>query len=275
MGIRVCVAGATGWVGRALIPAIAISQDLVLGGAVSRSHSGQSLGEVLALPHLKLTISRCVEDALAVPTDVLIDYTSPHVVKSNVLHAISQGCGVVIGTSGLTEADYKEIDAAALRKRVGVLAAGNFAVTAALQLKFALMAARFAQSWEIIDYAHADKIDAPSGMTRELAHRLSLVRAPVPEVPIEETRGPKESRGVTLDGTQVHSIRLPGYIIAAEVHFGLPNQRLSIRYEAGSGAEPYVEGTLLAVRKVGSFTGLRRGLDQFLDLGTDAGQFGT
>jgi 4-hydroxy-tetrahydrodipicolinate reductase len=61
-------------------------------------------------------------------------------------------------------------------------------------------------------------------------------------------------------------VRLPGFVSSIEVLFGLPHERLSIRHDSGSGAEPYVAGTLLAVRKVGTFTGLRRGLDSVLEL---------
>jgi hypothetical protein len=44
------------------------------------------------------------------------------------------------------------------------------------------------------------------------------------------------------------------YEISAEVLFGDLDQRLSIRYDAGSSAEAYVEDALLAIRKVGTFT---------------------
>jgi 4-hydroxy-tetrahydrodipicolinate reductase len=46
--------------------------------------------------------------------------------------------------------------------------------------------------------------------------------------------------------------------------FGLPEERLSIRHDAGSGAQPYVSGTLLAARKVMQVSGLVRGLDRLL-----------
>jgi 4-hydroxy-tetrahydrodipicolinate reductase len=72
------------------------------------------------------------------------------------------------------------------------------------------------------------------------------------------------SRGATVAGTQVHSVRLPGIVLAFETIFGLPNERLTIRHDAGKGAEPYVNGTLLAVRRVMQVTGLVRGLDRLL-----------
>jgi 4-hydroxy-tetrahydrodipicolinate reductase len=48
--------------------------------------------------------------------------------------------------------------------------------------------------------------------------------------------------------------------------FGMPDQKLTLRHDAGSSAQPYVDGALLAIRKVHTFIGLRRGLDQVMDL---------
>jgi dihydrodipicolinate reductase len=121
--------------------------------------------------------------------------------------------------------------------------------------------------WEIIDYAHDDKIDAPSGTARELAERLSKVRHPDRTVPIDQTIGARESRGASVAGSQIHSLRLPGYVISAEIVFGMPDQRLSIRHDSGSSAVPYVDGALLAIRKVPTLIGVHRGLDSVLDLG--------
>jgi 4-hydroxy-tetrahydrodipicolinate reductase len=265
--IRICVAGVTGWVGRSLVPAVVAEPDLELTGAVSRSAQGKPLGEVLGIDRLPLRIGGTVEEALAAGADVLIDYTSPVSVKANVLAAIAAKVHGVVGTSGLTDADYQEIDAAAQAAGVGVLAAGNFAISAVLLGRFAEMAAKYMPSWEVIDYAGAGKKDAPSGTARELAYRLSQVGAPQVQVPIGETKGSPEARGLTLNGTQIHSIRLPGIVIGAEVIFGKQGELLTLRCDAGSGAEPYVAGTLLAARRVGTFTGLRRGLDRVLDLG--------
>jgi 4-hydroxy-tetrahydrodipicolinate reductase len=263
--IRVCLAGATGWIGRALVPAICESRDLNLVGAVSRSHRGRRLGKVLGIPKTLLVISGSVEGALRERTDVLIDFTSPEVVKSNVLLAISKGVHVVIGTSGLTDADYEEIDRKARSKRVGVIAAGNFAISAVLMEHFASVAAKFMPSWEVVDYANDDKPDAPSGTTRELVHFLSEVGSPIMRIPVNKTKGAKESRGLSMGGTQVHSVRLPGYVIGTEVIFGNKGERLSIRHDAGSDAAPYIDGILLAVRKAPKLVGLRRGLWSILN----------
>jgi 4-hydroxy-tetrahydrodipicolinate reductase len=264
--IRICLAGATGWVGRGLVPAIAAETDLELTGAVARGAAGRLLSETLGAEAPPIRVSGSVAEALEAPADVLVDYTSPEAVRGHVLEAARRGVASVIGTSGLTEEDYSAIDRAARAAGVGVLAAGNFALTAVLLQRFAEIAARHLPSWEIIDYGKAEKPDAPSGTSRELASRLARVRPPEIAVPVEDTHGLKEARGAALLGTRVHSVRLPGFVSSIEILFGQPDERLTIRHDSGSGARPYVRGTLLAVRNVAGFAGLRRGLDSVLDL---------
>jgi 4-hydroxy-tetrahydrodipicolinate reductase len=264
MKLKVCVAGATGWVGQPLCRAVAASDDLSLVGAVSRSHQGKPLRDVVDSLETDLKISGSVNKALELPCDILVDYTNAGVVKSNVMTAISRGVHVVIGSSGLTNEDFQEIDRAAKERKVGVIAAGNFAITAVLLQRFACEAAKYLSQWEVIDYASNDKADAPSGTARELAFRLGEIRHPDITHPIAETIGDRASRGASLNGTQVHSVRLPGYVIGVEAIFGAEDERLSLRHDAGSGAGPYIQGTLLAIRKVRDYTGLVRGLDKIM-----------
>ena len=267
MTIRVCLAGATGWAGSALAQSIAQSDAIELVAAVSRTHAQRILGDVLAEPRLTCPVYATAEQALGTPCDVFFEYTKPEVAKANCLLALHHGAHVVIGTSGLTDADYTEIAAVAEEQQRGVLAVGNFALTVVLLQKFAEMAAKYIPQWEIIDYAHDGKKDAPSGTARELAARLSRIRPSELTIPLEQTQGIVETRGARVAGSQIHSIRLPGYTISAEIIFGMPDQKLTIRHDSGTSAEPYVDGALLAIRTVGSFVGLHRGLDSVLELG--------
>jgi 4-hydroxy-tetrahydrodipicolinate reductase len=267
MKTRVLLAGATGWVGRALVAAIAAAEDLELSAAVARTGAGERLPALLGPSAPDVVVSASVAHALErSPSDVLVDYTGPDVVKANLSAAIEHKLHAVVGTSGLSDADYEDIDRAARAVGVGVLAAGNFAVTAVLLLRFAEWAARLLPACEIIDYGSAAKPDAPSGTARELAWRVAQAGARGAGRAVADTIGLREARGATLAGTQMHSVRLPGYVSSIEALFGLPEERLSIRHDASGGPGPYVAGTLLAVRRVGRFTGLRRGLDQVLDL---------
>lgn len=266
MSIRVCLAGAAGWAGSELARGIAVATDLELVSGVSRSHAGKTLADVLHSPGLTAVLYASASDALALPCDVFVEYTKPASAKSNVLQALEHGAHVVVGTSGLTEQDYAEIDAVARQRQRGVLACGNFALTVVLLQKFAEYAAKYLPNWEIIDYGSGTKADVPSGTVRELALRLSQVRQPQVTITAEKAIGPPEARGATVSGTQVHSVRLPGHVLGVDVIYGMPDQTLTLRHQAGSSARPYVDGALLAIRKVSALIGVHRGLDNVLDL---------
>lgn len=266
MVINVCLAGATGWAGSALARSMAAAEGISLVAAVSRKHAGQHLGDVLGEPRLACPVYATAAEALAQRCDVFVEYTKPDCAKANVLAALECGAHVVVGTSGLADGDFAEIDVVARKHQRGALACGNFALTVVLLQKFAEAAAKLIPQWEVIDYAHDDKIDAPSGTARELAARLAKVRNPQPTIPLDKTVGLRDARGATLAGTQVHSLRLPGYVISAEVIFGMPDQRLTIRHDSGGSARPYVDGALLAIRKVSALVGVHRGLDSVLEL---------
>ena len=179
--------------------------------------------------------------------------------------ALDRGVNVVVGSSGLSADDYGSIDSAARERAVGVIAAGNFSLTAAVLLRAATDAARHLAAWEIVDFASASKPDAPSGTARELAERLGEVRRPSIGVPVDEIAGAPEARGATIAGSQVHSVRLPSFVVSTEIVFAAEGERLSIRHDAGDTPAPYVAGTLLAIRSVIGRVGLTRGLDQLLD----------
>lgn len=249
--IGVCIAGVTGWTGSAVADAVRAADDLDLVAGVARTDPDHFSS---------------VADALdAVTADVLVDYTHASAVETNVRAALERGVGVVVGSSGLDAGAYASIDALAREQGVGVIAAGNFSLSAALVLAFATEAAEHFDTWEVIDYASAAKQDAPSGTARELAERLDTVRRPSLGVPLNDVLGPREARGATVAGTQVHSLRLPGFVVSTEVVFASEGERLTLRHDAGSTPEPYVAGTLLAVRALPGRVGLTRGLDRLLD----------
>jgi 4-hydroxy-tetrahydrodipicolinate reductase len=251
MTVRVCIAGITGWTGSAIAFAVEEADDLELVGGVSRSDANYR---------------PTVADALtAAPADVLVDFTHASAVKDNVLAGLAHGANVVIGSSGLSADDFDEIDARAREANLGVVSAGNFSLTAALLLRSAVEAAKHIDTWEIIDYASAKKTDAPSGTARELAERLAEVRGPAIGVPVDEVIGPDGARGATVASVQVHSLRLPSFVVSSEIVFAATGERLSIRHDAGESPAPYVAGTLLAIRAVPGRVGLTRGLDRLLD----------
>jgi len=261
MKTSICVAGATGKMGSHLCKAITESQDLTIVSAIAKNYTGQILGDILNIKNLEATIYDDVIFALKKSPQILIDFTHASVVKRNVILAIQQQVNVVIGSSGLTESDFVEINELALQNNVGVIAAGNFSISAVLMMQFAEIAATHFSNWEIIEYSYDGKPDAPSGTANELAARLAKVKSPEHKVAIENIVGLPTSRGANVDGTQIHAIRLPGFNSSCEIIFGTGAERLKIRHDAIDPTKPYIDGALLAIRKVSELKGLHRGLD--------------
>lgn len=270
--LSVAVAGVTGWTGAAVARAIAAAEDLQLSAGVSRAHGGRPLSEIVPGAEPGTLVYGSVADLLAsLPgdvkggehggIDVIVDYTSAEAVLDNVTRAVQAGVHAVVGSSGLTADDYAELDRLARTHDVGVIAAGNFSLLAALLARAASEIALLVPDREIIDYGSSSKMDAPSGTARDLAERLqaqSTARRGGGDV------GLVEARGADVAGTQIHSVRLPGYSLSTEIVFGAAGERLSLRHDPGDSPEPYVAGTLLAVRRVSSVRGVVRGIDSFV-----------
>jgi 4-hydroxy-tetrahydrodipicolinate reductase len=263
--IRVCFAGVTGWTAPPIVAAIDAADDLTLTCGVSRSAAGQTLADATA-SRSDGSIYASVSEALqSAAVNVLLDYTSAAAVKQNVLAAVQAGVHVVVGSSGLTAADYAELDRLARDRGVGVVAVGNFSIMAAILKRAAALAAQHLQQWEIVDYASADKPDVPSGTSRELAETLAEVRIPRSAVPLSQLDGPVEARGAEVAGSRIHSVRLPSFVVSTEIVFAGAGERLVMRHDPGESPDPYVAGTLLAIRRVGDVPGVRQGLDSLID----------
>ncbi len=261
--MRVILAGATGWAGSEIARGIARSADLQLVAAVARTAAGQTLGSVLGEPALSATVHATAASALATPCDVFVEFTRPDSAKGNILAVLSAGAHVVLGTRarrrGLCRDRRRRTQAWPRRARVR-----HFAPTVVLLQRFAETAARYLDHFEVIDYAHEDKPDAPSGTPRELAFRLGQVKAPDPGVPLDAVRGPRAARGATLNGVR-----------STWCASGLRHRRRGRVRRCGPAFAPHAPGGFerralcrrraLAIRKVGALTGVCRGLDAVME----------
>jgi 4-hydroxy-tetrahydrodipicolinate reductase len=171
--------------------------------------------------------------------DAAIDFTQPAAVHGNVLCCIEQGVPVVIGTTGMTDAQVAELDERARAAGLPLFIAANFAIGAVLMMRFAAEAVRFLPKAEIIELHHDTKLDAPSGTARVTAERMG-------------------------GGIPIHSVRLPGLVANQEVIFGAQGQTLTIRHDTTS-REAFVPGVVLALERLRSLPpGLTHGLDILL-----------
>lgn len=163
---RIAVTGAAGRMGKNLIEAIQLLDGVELGAAVERpgsSMTGIDAGELAGVGSLGVRISDSLEAVIG-DFDVLIDFTLPEVTAANVLVCREAGKKMVIGTTGLDEAQKAQLQEAA--KDIAIVFAPNMSVGVNLCLKLLQLAAQVLGDdvdIEVIEAHHRHKIDAPSG----------------------------------------------------------------------------------------------------------------
>jgi 4-hydroxy-tetrahydrodipicolinate reductase len=241
--MRVGVVGARGRMGIAAAAAVEASSDLVLAAQVD-------IGDRL--------------DALAdARVEVVIDFTHPDSVMGTLDYVIAHGMHAVVGTTGFTEERLSTLRAAlAANPGIGVLIAPNFSVGAILLMKFAVQAATYFESVEIIELHHPEKADAPSGTARHTAELVAAARSGMvaPDATVTALPG---ARGADVDGIPVHSIRLRGLLAHEEVLLGGPGEVLTLRHDSLDRSS-FMPGVLLGVRQIAAHPGLTVGLENYL-----------
>jgi 4-hydroxy-tetrahydrodipicolinate reductase len=171
---------------------------------------------------------------------------------------------MVIGTTGLTADDIGEIERLAVANKIGFVVAPNFALGAVLMMHLAKIAGKYLDHAEIIELHHDRKVDAPSGTSNLTARAMVEARGKpflTPAVPGEAAA----SRGQSVGGVNIHSVRLPGLMAHQEVILGGDGQTLRIRHDQIS-REAFMPGVILAIKEVVKRPGLIYGLDNLLGL---------
>lgn len=248
--IHVAVCGANGKMGQEVVKAVNTADDMTLVAQID-IYNGQFA-----------TIKEASE---AVNIDVLIDFTQPNSIYENALFCLNNGIKIVIGTTGLTDSQIRELKKISEEKSISCLIAPNFSTGAVLMMKFAQMASKYFDNAEIIELHHNQKKDAPSGTAIKTAQLMAeanddFTKGNCPEKEtIEGARG-----GVSYNNIHIHSVRMPGYIASQEVLFGANGQIMSIRHDS-MNRECYMAGVLLATRYVSANNEFVYGLDNIMN----------
>jgi 4-hydroxy-tetrahydrodipicolinate reductase len=262
--ITVLVHGALGKMGREVTAAICRDPELDVVGCVDIKATQKHL--ILPDGSKKVPLSSDLSSLLeACRPKVLVDFTIAEASMSAARTALKRGVNVVLGTSGLSEDNIKEIGQLSEANKVGAVVAPNFALGSVLLLHLAKIAAKFFDYAEVIELHHHEKADAPSGTALATARDMVKSRGK----PFLYSKTKKETlsgtRGGEVDGVAIHSVRLLGLMASQEVIFGASGQTLSLRHDAIS-RECYMPGIILAVKEVVKRQGLVYGLDTILNL---------
>lgn len=253
--IRIGVVGAGGRMGRTICAAVVADDALELVAAVDPHAVGAELCGV--------TVASDLEALVAAQADVVIDFTVADAARVTIPWLAAHGIHAVIGTTGLSEADFDSFRAAFTTSNA--FATSNFAISAVLMMRFAELAAPYFETAEIVELHHNGKADAPSGTAITTATRMAAASKDwaadtTKHVVFEGARG-----GEGPGGIHIHSVRLRGLQAHQEVILGTSGQSLTIRQDSYDNSS-YMPGILLACKRVGSVAGVTIGLDAYMDL---------
>jgi 4-hydroxy-tetrahydrodipicolinate reductase len=247
---KVGVLGARGKVGREVCAAVEAAEDLELVATVDTGEGDDSL-----------------EDLVTTGAQVVVDFTHPDVVMDSLRFCIEHGIHAVVGTTGFDDERLERLRGWLDGSATGVLVAPNFSVGAILMMRFAVEAAPFYESVEIVELHHPDKADAPSGTARRTASLIAAARheagsGPVPDATSTSLEG---ARGADVEGIRVHGLRIRGLVAHQEVILGGQGETLTIRHDSLDRAS-FTPGVLAGIRAIADHPGLTVGLEHFLDL---------
>lgn len=249
--IRVGIVGALGKMGREVVRAVMADNELELVMAVDMYEEGSDIGTVAAAKACDVKICSNLPEAIVnQKPDVIIDFTQPSQVFCNVSLYIENKVKSVIGTTGLSDDQIKELKELSKASDIGCLIAPNFSTGAILMMKFAKEAAKYFDNAEIIELHHNQKKDAPSGTAVKTAQLMAENNDNFSTGNCSETELIEGARGANADSDiRIHSVRMPGYIASQEVIFGANGQIFKIRHDS-MDRTCYMAGVTMAVKYV-------------------------
>jgi 4-hydroxy-tetrahydrodipicolinate reductase len=243
MTTKVAVVGAQGTMGRLVCGVVQSAAGFELVASIG---SGGDLGEMVG-------------------ADIVVDVTVPGVSQSVVDFAVGNGINVLVGTSGWSADRIAALERTlAATPGVGVLIIPNFSLGSVLATTFAVAAARFFESIEIVEAHRSSKVDSPSGTAVRTAELMGAARGSLG--PVVAPHVDQRARGQQVSSIPIHSLRLQGVVARQDVVFGGTGEVLTITHETISPSS-YEAGILLGLRATAAVRGVVTGLESLIDLG--------
>lgn len=246
---KVIVSGALGRMGSEAVKTFLANRDKfeIIGGLVLDMDMNPEVVDAHKANGIKL-VTNLQEFIHEHKPDIMVELTTPASVFSNSRIALLNGVRPVIGATGLSQEDINELSKLAQKASLGAIIAPNFSLGAVLMMKFSKEAAKYFDKYEIIEFHHDKKLDAPSGTALKTASMIKEVSKRYPHKASE---------------IPIHSVRLPGIVANQEVIFGSLGQTLTIRHDTIDRSS-FMPGIVMACEKVMNLDSLVYGLENII-----------
>lgn len=262
--IRIAVTGAAGRMGKTNIEAIQAADGVKLGAAIVESASsliGADAGEVAGVGKLGVAIVGSLSEVMD-DFDVLIDFTAPKATLSNLAQCAEHGKAMVIGTTGLSEAERAELTS--FGGKMPVVFASNMSVGVNLCFKLLAQAAQALgddYDVEIIETHHHHKVDSPSGTALSMGEAVAgALGRDLRQCAVYGREGQVGAR--TKEEIGFVTVRAGDVVGDHTVLFATEGERIEITHKASSRMT-FAKG---AVRAAGWLAGKGKGLYDMQDV---------
>ncbi|MDD0839308.1 4-hydroxy-tetrahydrodipicolinate reductase [Curvibacter sp. HBC61] len=260
---KIAVAGASGRMGRMLLEAIHAADDCTVAGALDLATSPAVGADATAfLGHRSGVVITSDLRAGLQPAQVLIDFTRPEGTLEHLRVCRELGVKMVIGTTGFSEAQKAEIEAAS--RDIAIMMAPNMSVGVNVTLKLLQMAAKALSTGydiEIIEAHHRHKVDAPSGTALKMGEVIAdALGRDLKDCAVYAREGVTGER----DPSSIGFATVRGGDIVGDhtVLFAGTGERIEVTHKSSSRVT-YAQGSLRAVRFL---AGQSKGLFDMFDV---------
>ena len=260
--IKVTVNGVLGKMGQEVLRATSASQGIlpVNGADIAATGKSISIPDSTDVIPVHNDINKAVD-----ASDVVIDFTNADGAKAVMNAAAPNGVHCVIGSTGLSDEDFKMASQLAQTHNVSIIIAPNFAMGAVIMTHLVKEAGRFFDFADLTEVHHEAKIDSPSGTAIAIAKAARAGKESDYKAPQAEKELIENTRGGVTGGVVIHSGRMPGRVAHHEMVFASLGQTLTIRHDS-INRESFMPGVIMATKASMSMSGLTVGLDKVMGL---------
>lgn len=249
--MQAIVQGAAGKMGRRLVAVLHEAAGFTLKGAVERpgvEAIGKDAGELAGIGPLGVFITDRLDSVIA-GAQVIFDFSSPQSAMAALRAAAERDVAMVIGTTGFSPEQDKEIESLASRARLVKSPNMSLGVNVLYRLlEEAVASLGEGYDVEIVEIHHRLKKDAPSGTALRLAQVVAgALQRPWPGSGIFGRRGITGERTSAEIG--VHAVRAGDVVGEHLVVLAGPGERLEMVHRAHS-RDTFAWGALRAAQWV-------------------------
>jgi len=218
--IKVCIAGSSGKMGKAITDAVLLTEGIEIGGLLEKADS-PDIGKIVN----GVKVGSDPKDALSV-CGCLIDFTSP---AATLEHLSGFEGSAVIGTTGFTGAETDGIKK--YSEKFPVVFAPNMSKGVNLFFQLVRRTAEKLKDYdiEIVEAHHNKKKDSPSGTALKLAEEIKSVRELTDVYGRHGMTGARKKNEIGI-----HSVRAGDIVGDHSVVFAGPGECFEISHRAYS-----------------------------------------